>query len=124
MNVAAAFPADVATLSLTRRFVESVLRGLPATDEQVDAAVLVTSELASNAMCHAGDSDVVVRLCGHDDDLRIEVHDHSPTMSDPDPDDAERPPWSGLRLVEAHCWRWGVDDSPTGKTVWAQLRLG
>ena len=40
MNVAAAFPADVATLATTRRFVELVLEGVDATAEQVDAAAL------------------------------------------------------------------------------------
>jgi anti-sigma regulatory factor (Ser/Thr protein kinase) len=118
VNVAAAFPADVATLRLTRRFVESVLDGLPVTDEQMDAAVLVTSELASNAMCHAGDDDVLVRLSRQDDDLRIEVHDHGGTIGT-----ADGPPWSGLAIVEAHSWQWGVDDGPHGKTVWARVRL-
>lgn len=122
MNVAAAFPADVATLPLTRRFVASVLADVTVRDETLDAAVLVTSELASNAMCHARDTDVVVRLSCTPEQLRIEVADHDAAMAAPD-ETADRPPWSGLRLVEAHCSAWGVEQLPAGKQVWAVLPL-
>jgi anti-sigma regulatory factor (Ser/Thr protein kinase) len=123
VNVSAAFPADVATLARTRRFVGSVLSGTAATADQVDAAVLVTNELAANAVCHAGDHDLVVRLRCSDRDLRIEVDDRGGDLELAEPA-ADRPLWSGLRLVEALSGRWGVEQTRSGKRLWALLQLG
>ena len=122
MKVAAAFPADVATLASTRRFVGAALEGMAATAEQVDAAVLVTNELAANAMCHATEDDVVVRLRCTDAGLRIEVDDRG-TAALPE-DTGEMEVWSGLRLVETHCSSWGVERTETGKRVWALVDVG
>jgi anti-sigma regulatory factor (Ser/Thr protein kinase) len=120
MKVTAAFPADVATLAMTRRFVGSALEGLGVTEEQLDSAVLVTNELASNAMCHAGEEDVLVRLSCDGRRLRIEVHDRGDGES-VNEDTGEFPAWSGLNLVESHCTQWGVEKTATGKQVWAVL---
>ena len=122
MKVAAAFPADVATLARTRRFVVAALEGMAATEEQVDAAVLVTNELAANAMCHATEDDVVVRLRCTGVGLRIEVDDRG-TLDLPH-DTGEMEVWSGLRLVETHCSSWGVEPTETGKRVWAVVDVG
>ena len=122
MKVAAAFPADVATLASTRRFVSAALEGMAATEEQVDAAVLVTNELAANAMCHATEDDVVVRLRHTDGGLRIEVDDRG-TGELPE-DTGEMEVWSGLGLVETHCSSWGVERTETGKRVWALVAVG
>jgi signal transduction histidine kinase len=119
VNVAAAFPAEVATLALTRRFVGSVLETEDVTPEQLDAAVLVTHELASNAMCHAGTDDVLVRLSRADNDLRIEVSDDGPCTTEGEP------PQHGLgrSIIGAHCRAWGVEGTPTGKRIWALVPL-
>ncbi len=122
MKVAAAFPSDVATLARTRRFVVTALEGMAASEEQVDVAVLVTNELAANAMCHAGEEDVVVRLRCSDLGLRIEVEDRSPGVLPEDTGEMEV--WSGLRLVETHCSSWGVEPTETGKRVWAVVDVG
>ena len=122
MKVAAAFPADVATLASTRRFVSAVLEGTSATEEQVDAAVLVTNELAANAMCHATEDDVVVRLRCTDEGLRIEVDDRG--TAELPADTGEMEVWSGLRLVETQCSSWGVERTESGKRVWAVVDLG
>lgn len=88
-----------------------------------DAAVLLVSELVTNAVEHAGPdtSATVLRLefCGSW--LRIEVHDASP--HDPRP---RTPDWLdesgfGLMLVDALAAKWGVQQTTHGKAVWAEL---
>jgi anti-sigma regulatory factor (Ser/Thr protein kinase) len=102
--------------------VTAALEEVAVTERTLGAAVLVTNELASNAMSHAGDTDVVVRLSCTPEDLRIEVHDHDPAMTDPD-QAGDLPPWSGLQIVQAHCREWGVERDEGGKRVWALLPL-
>ena len=101
-----------------RRFVASALRGCP--DVTVDQAVLLTSELVSNAIIHASsDGQLTVQVAdGH---LRVEVTDHSavvPTKRAHGPQDIHG---RGLEIVDAVADQWGVDLLASGKRVWATL---
>ena len=121
MQVAAAFPSDLATLATTRRFVLSVLDGRHYPEELVDAAVLITSELAANAASHAdGDAFRITIHCPDDGTVRIEVDDRDDrlpqTTESDDPAD-----WRGLRIVAAYASSWGVTRRASGKTVWVEL---
>ncbi|MEU5364281.1 ATP-binding protein [Streptomyces sp. NPDC005925] len=119
-------------LALARRFTRDTLRqwGL---DHCTDDAVLVLTELASNAVSHA-----VPRAAGREQDVRLglRVDPRHLTLSVSDPADAPpvcRPAggWAleergrGLRLVDALSdeWGWSPRD-PAGKTVWAKLPTG
>lgn len=86
----------------------------------VERAVLVVSELASNAVCHAG-TDWEVR-CSVDDVARVEVLDGEgaalPILRRPEPG---RPGGLGLHLVIALALAWGVTATPGGKAVWCTL---
>lgn len=84
--------------------------------EQAERAMLLTSELVTNAVVHAH-SECTVRLVMQPATLRVEVADTDPT---PPHVTVPRGPDGGygLRLVEALAGDWGVDVVPTGKTVW------
>jgi anti-sigma regulatory factor (Ser/Thr protein kinase) len=104
-------------VSAARRFVRESLAGEDA--ELLEAAELLTSELASNCVRHANsDFEIVIRSR---DPIRIEVRDEGggePQMMSPTP---EEPTGRGLLIVDAMSERWGVVHRPNGKTVWFAL---
>jgi hypothetical protein len=106
-----------------RRFVAGLLGRRPYGDRvDPDDAMLVTSELATNAVVHAGTPfSVAVRSDGSG--VRISVHDTSPmqpVMRDHNPVALAG---RGLRLIAMISQAWGVEYGPDGKTVWAELPL-
>jgi anti-sigma regulatory factor (Ser/Thr protein kinase) len=106
-----------------RRFVAGVLAGRRHTDPSAaQDAQLVVSELATNAVIHAG-TPFSVSVCFDGSTIRISVHDWSSTalvVRDAPPSALSG---RGLRLVEAVTQDWGVDSAADGKTVWAELPL-
>ncbi|MFD4623460.1 SpoIIE family protein phosphatase [Streptomyces sp. NPDC058475] len=125
-----------------RRFVRGVLaewveRALPVAevidDRLTDDAVVVVSELVTNAVVHAGtDVELLCHLDSPDDGppgpLVVEVSDHHPARGVRD-DSVERPYGTpeygrGLRLVAALSEAWGITYRPGVKTVWARLPVG
>ena len=98
--------------------------GLPDGD---DVAVLLTSELATNAVRHA-DGDLRLRVVRRPGGLRVEVHDRDATAL---PRLGARPEGQdlaeggrGLRLVAELSTRWGVETIAGGKQVWFELDTG
>lgn len=103
------------------------------TDRLADDAVLVVSELVTNAVVHAGtEVEVECRLEEAAGALVVEVSDHHPSRA-PRDSDAEAPyetaevPYGtseygrGLRLVATLAESWGVTFRRGTKTVWARL---
>lgn len=88
-----------------------------------DAAVLLVSELVTNAVQHAGPdtSATVLRLEYSGRWLRIEVHDTSPDGPRPRTRDWLDESGFGLLLVDALAAKWGVQQTTQGKAVWAEL---
>ncbi len=84
-----------------------------------DDAVLVLSELVTNAVLHAGGADRITVDC-RDGSIRIDVHDGA-TDAARVPDVAPEVGGRGLRIVEALAERWGSDPLDAGKVVWAEL---
>lgn len=115
-------PARPTSPGEARRFVGRVLRDHGfATGEVVEAAVLLTSELVTNAVLHAAGTinvDVDLDLTA----LRVEVADNSderPAPRDATPEDTFG---RGLHLVEAMARAWGVEQArDDGKVVWFEL---
>jgi MEDS: MEthanogen/methylotroph, DcmR Sensory domain/Histidine kinase-like ATPase domain len=106
-----------------RRFVAGLLSRRPYGDRvDADDAQLVVSELATNAVIHAGTPfSVAVRSDGSS--VRIAVHDWSsmqPVVRDGNPSATSG---RGLRLIAMVSHAWGVEFGPDGKTVWAELPL-
>jgi serine/threonine-protein kinase RsbW len=88
-----------------------------------DSAVLLVSELVTNAIQHAGPdgSATVLRLEYAGGWLRIEVHDASPHVPRPRIPDGLDESGFGLMLVDAMAAKWGVQHTAAGKAVWAEL---
>lgn len=89
----------------------------------LDTALLLASELVTNAILHAGsDVRVILRLTEHT--ARVEVADQSsaPTPLPRRDHDPAAPTGRGLRLVSSLARRWGTyHESAGGKTVWFEL---
>ncbi|MER7349175.1 SpoIIE family protein phosphatase [Streptomyces aurantiacus] len=126
-RAAATFEPVGRSVATARSFVRDTLQGWGFTDV-VDDAVVLTSELVTNAVVHAGTAADVLCL-RTEDAVRIEVSDHYPereiplqgspaTMGSPD-----REGGRGLQLCAALATRWGVDYTSTHKQVWFQLDL-
>lgn len=92
-------------------------------EELTETAVLLVSELVTNAVQHAsaGGSAIVLRLETAGDWLRIEVHDACPGEPAPRPRAGLEESGFGLVLVEAMADKWGVRRTVSGKAVWAEL---
>ena len=104
-----------------RRFVLEMLG--PWREQQLaqDAALVVT-ELATNAVLHAG-SAFSVSLTLSADVIRISVGDTVPLG--PPGGGARLPaaPGHGLGVIAAMAIRWGFETLASGKAVWAELAL-
>jgi signal transduction histidine kinase len=85
-----------------------------------DDAKLVATELVSNAVKHARTAlGLTVRaVLGA---VRIEVADRIRELPFPRLAEQDDSGGRGLLLVDALSSAWGVDPTPSGKTVWAQL---
>ncbi|WP_329545185.1 SpoIIE family protein phosphatase [Streptomyces sp. NBC_01356] len=126
-RAAASFDPVGRSVATARSFVRDTLQGWGFADI-VDDAVVLTSELVTNAVVHAGTSADVLCLRS-DDGVRIEVADRYPereiplqgtavNMGSPDNEGGR-----GLQLCAALAGRWGVEYTPTQKQVWFQLEL-
>lgn len=106
-----------------RRFVASVLDRHPyAGRVRGEDVRLVASELATNAVIHAGTPFSLSVAC-QGPTMRISVRDWNespPIVRNPGPTARSG---RGLRIVGAVADNWGVDADPDGKTVWAELPL-
>jgi len=88
----------------------------------IEDALLVLSELATNALRH-GLGEVVVRVeLEHGGTLQLSVTDSGSELPALQPVDPTRVGGLGLRIVDELSARWGVAAFPGGKTVWATLR--
>ncbi len=113
---------DAQSVSRVREFVAEEVEALNRHD-LADDAVLVASELATNAILHAGGL-TAVRVAPVADGVRIEVHDRTrvpPTMARASP---EAMTGRGLRLVASLSARWAAEPNNGGKVVWAELSGG
>ena len=92
-----------------------LLSGWDLPDDVIDDAALITAELVTNAIVHAGTTfHVVIELRGPL--LHIAVVDRCVQLPG-------RPVHRGLglRIVTRTALRWGWRESDIGKTVWAEL---
>ena len=111
-------PPEPSSAGAARRFVAASLRG--SGDEVEELAVLLVSELASNAVLHARtDFDLSVRVRGGA--VRIEVVDTNPSMPALKNYVNESITGRGLHMVAASADRWGFESTRNGKIVWFEL---
>ncbi|MFI1204477.1 SpoIIE family protein phosphatase [Streptomyces sp. NPDC020883] len=126
-RAAATFEPVGRSVATARAFVRDTLQGWGCADI-VDDAVVLTSELVTNAVVHAGTAADVLCLRS-DGGVRISVADRYPereiplqsagqTMVHPD-----REGGRGLLLCGALAARWGVEYTAAQKHVWFHLDL-
>lgn len=102
-------------VSAVRAAVAAHLAGCPVTDD----AVLIASEIATNAIRHSGSAGEFfsVRVYRHRGWVWIECEDLGGQWQCQS--DEERP--HGLSIVDALAEEWGVDGGTSGRVVWARL---
>ncbi|MDQ6838125.1 MAG: ATP-binding protein [Actinomycetota bacterium] len=110
------FDGDALSVGAARDFVRACL----AEAANIEAIVLLVSELATNAVIHAGTSfEVTVVTLG--DRIRVTVADSSPDLPArrfaQDTDTGGR----GLHLVDALADDWGVERRDDGKETWFKV---
>ncbi|WP_432247593.1 SpoIIE family protein phosphatase [Streptomyces sanyensis] len=128
-RAAASFDPVGRSVATARAFVRDTLQGWGYGDV-VDDAVVLTSELVTNAVIHAGTAADVLCLRS-EDGVRVEVSDRYPEREipvqggagQPTPASLERENGRGLMLCAALATRWGVEYTPTHKQVWFRLDL-
>ncbi|MBV9368838.1 MAG: ATP-binding protein, partial [Frankiales bacterium] len=115
-------PADLTSPARGRAFVASSLEAWGLVGA-LDTAMLLTSELVTNGVRHAGTGMRLTVTRTGERGIRIAVTDHAPTVgvrigrSD---DNAEG--GRGLFLVEHMSSGWGSVADDAGKTVWFELQ--
>jgi anti-sigma regulatory factor (Ser/Thr protein kinase) len=113
-------PIDGRSVAAARRFLRSVLDGHQAAS--TDDAVLMISELVTNAVRHAH-TLLRVMVVVADQTLRVEVSDDDPTLPvAPDPEH-HATSGRGLRIIDGLADRWGITPKAGGKVVWFELHL-
>jgi anti-sigma regulatory factor (Ser/Thr protein kinase) len=88
----------------------------------LDEAVLLTSELVTNAMQHGAPPITTEVACNATSGMQVRVSDgdpNAPTARHAGPEDQSG---RGVGLVDMLSDAWGVDPTPNGKTVWFRLR--
>ena len=109
-------------IAAARHFVAAALEAL-AQPHLVDDAVVVTSELVTNALHHA-DGPFRVTVVREESAVRVGVEDRNPAepvRRRPSKDVANG---RGMSIVDRIASVWGVDSHPKGKVVWAALPSG
>ncbi|WP_371668791.1 SpoIIE family protein phosphatase [Streptomyces sp. NBC_00289] len=126
-RAAASFEPLGRSVASARSFVRDTLQGWGFADI-IDDAVVLTSELVTNAVVHAGTAADVLCLRS-EEGVRIEVADRYPEREIPlqgspvNMGSPDREGGRGLQLCAALAGRWGVEYTPTQKQVWFQLAL-
>ncbi|GAB3439286.1 hypothetical protein GCM10027570_03400 [Streptomonospora sediminis] len=119
------FPGSRSSVREVRRFIANRLQDCPATDD----AVLVASELATNAIQHTESgtwtTGFLVMLEHTDDEgVLITVHDAGATTCTPyiaefNPDTGNG---RGLSLVNAVAKSWGSQGGPAERMTWCSVQ--
>jgi DNA-binding NarL/FixJ family response regulator len=113
-------PHELSSAARARQFVTDHVRAWKL-DDLLDDALLVTSELAANAITHAN-SSCRIRLSVNPATLRIDVLDRGVGTPEPQPESRTAEHGRGLHLVDALTTAWGLEVLPgEGKLVWAEL---
>jgi anti-sigma regulatory factor (Ser/Thr protein kinase) len=104
-----------------RRVLSRALHRWGVDGECADIAVLLTSELVTNAIRH-GDAPVRLRAGVGSRGLRVEVDDEARGTVAPREAALTDLDGRGLHLVESLSDRWGCRSAARGKRVWFELR--
>jgi anti-sigma regulatory factor (Ser/Thr protein kinase) len=113
------FPAVPESVAAARRFTRAALARHDIDSDIVSTAMLLVSELATNAIVH-GSSTIRLRV-GVGDEIRIEVRDGSDDAPVVEAADDDRESGRGLAIVTTLADSWDWAPRPPGKVVWFEL---
>ena len=102
----------------TRRWLRHIGRSIAE-----HPAILVVSELVTNAVVHAR-GPIVLHLWDESDQVRVGVSDGSTTVASNEPIDPGASSGRGMHLVERFSTHWGTEVDATGKLTWAEIPAG
>jgi anti-sigma regulatory factor (Ser/Thr protein kinase) len=106
-----------------RRFVRETAAG-DVQPQVLDDALLLTSELVTNAVRHAGhaiEDPIEVEVSVDDEALRVTVRDKGPGFDPARPREQGEEGGLGYHLVKAISSRWGVERTAVGTHVWFEI---
>ena len=112
-------PAELSSIGDARRFLRRSLAAWGVVDYDLGGPQVLT-ELATNAALHAR-SAYTVHLVMEAASLLVEVTDSSPALPQHRHYGPDATTGRGIALVDALSTAWGVESSPTGKTVWCRV---
>lgn len=107
-------------VSRARRALARLLHQWGVNGDSADVAILLTSELVTNAIRH-GAAPIFLRAGFADRSLRVEVQDRvfdGVALHHPEPEDEDG---RGLELVDGLADQWGWGPHRRGKEVWFVL---
>lgn len=114
--------AESAATRSARAVVRELCSDARVRTDTAETAVLLTTELVSNALEHGGGT-AVLDAAVVDQRLCVEVVDDDPTIPTVNLGAVDDERGRGLMLVEALSSRWGAALRDRGKTVWFELDL-
>jgi anti-sigma regulatory factor (Ser/Thr protein kinase) len=102
---------------------KQVLEAIRTWDVPVDpdVAVLLASELVTNAIRHEASATVMLAISCSRDQLRVDVHDTSRALPVPVDAAGDAETGRGLQLVTSLATEWGFYRTPAGKAVYFTL---
>jgi anti-sigma regulatory factor (Ser/Thr protein kinase) len=126
-TVARRFPAVCPSVAAARHFLLEQLGG--GCDRDFELLALMLSELATNAVQHAGtefEVGIWVTPDGEGRSVLVRVRDQAPGFPVPQDPPVDTPHGRGLRIIESLASSWGVEveHGRPGKTVWFKARVG
>lgn len=115
-----ALSPELENVRTAREFVAGVCQQLGVDDDVRDTAVLLTSEVVTNAFLH-GRSEARVSMDVRPERVVVMVADDNSRHPQRVTADDEALDGRGLAIIELVASRWGVRDDDYGKTVWFAL---
>ncbi len=113
-------PRDPASVPLARDHVRSACLAAAVPPDTCDSAVLLASEVVTNAVIH-GRGRVRLQVLAERHRVLVEVGDDNATRPTVRLRDDEATGGRGMAIVEMLAQRWGSRESPGGKVVWFEV---
>ncbi len=114
-------PVEPGSAGAARRLLRDAVAGQEES-ESVDDAVLLISELVTNAVHHTRHL-LLVRVVLQDGLLRVEVTDDHPDLPSPSVREVSATGGRGLQFVDDLAAQWGVIPAADRKTVWFEIQV-
>lgn len=116
-----AFPPALTSAGDARHFVRDLMAAYLASGP-LDIVELLTSEVVTNAVVHAG-SAPVVEVAAQGGTVRVSVEDGNPDWPMPHMPSFDATSGRGMALVDMMADAWGVERLPCcGKRIWFEVR--